>query len=130
MHTTVGTVCFFIREDEVLLFQIQQPTGELHWNGIGGVVDPGETTTQALVREISEETKLKVDEQDVIESKVVTIDRLDLHVFITKKWGGRLEIIDPTIKQFKWFKFSDVPYSKMHKGNDDWLPEVLDSARL
>lgn len=123
-----GTVCFIVRDGRVLLALIEYPNGTRLWNGIGGVVDSGETPAQAVVREISEETMLSVNAKDVHESAVIDLGELDLHVFISKNLGGDLKVIDPTLKELKWFDFADIPYSQMHTGNSDWLPGVLGAS--
>ncbi len=125
MHKTVGTVCFIVDNGKVLLAEIEYPDGKRLWNGIGGVVDAGETPKQAVVREISEETELAVAETEVVEVFILQIEDLDLHVFTAAKWAGTLTITDPTLKQLRWFEFDEVPYQKMHLGNDKWLPEIL-----
>jgi len=125
MNKTIGTVCFVVSDGKVLLAEIEYPDGKRLWNGIGGVVDTGETPQRAVVREISEETKLVVNESDVKEMKVVNIDNLELHIFVTSKWSGELQVLDPTLKQLKWFEFDSVPYSQMHIGNEKWLPRIL-----
>jgi hypothetical protein len=43
MSKTIGTVCFIISGDKVLLAEIEYPDGRRLWNGIGGelaTVDP------------------------------------------------------------------------------------------
>lgn len=130
MDTTIGTVCFIVDNGKVLLAEIEYPDGKRLWNGIGGVVDKGETSRQAVVREISEETKLVAKEMDVVENTVINVGSLELHVFTTEKWNGELEIIDPTLKQLQWFGFESVPYAKMHQGNDEWLPGILQTFVL
>ncbi len=128
MKHVVGTVCFIKIDNKVLLAEIEYPDGRRLWNGIGGVVDPGETPTQVVVREISEETKLLVRPSEVVESKIITIGILELHVFTASSYTGELEVIDPTLKQLKWFDLDDVPYQQMHPGNDTWLPDILKRA--
>lgn len=129
MSKTTGTVCFIITKNKVLLAEIEYPDGRRLWNGIGGVVDEGETPTQAVLREIGEETKLIVRKEDVVQAIVVQIGNLELHVFTATKWEGELATIDPTLKQLKWFDINDVPYSRMHEGNEAWLPGVLATTR-
>ena len=120
-----GTVCFIVENGKVLLAHIQYPDGKLLWNGIGGVVEAGETPGDAVVREVAEETKLSLDKSDVRDVLTIDFPELDLHVFVTNRWSGTLEIIDPTLKEPRWFAFSDVPYAEMHERNDEWLPQIL-----
>jgi len=89
-NKTVGTVCFIISGGKVLLAEIEYPDGKKLWNGIGGVVESGETPTQGLLREISEETELKIKAEDAIEATVLTIADLELHVFVATKWEVNL----------------------------------------
>jgi 8-oxo-dGTP pyrophosphatase MutT (NUDIX family) len=121
----VGTVCFVIDQDRVLLAQIQYPDGRLLWNGIGGIVDPGETPKEAAVREIGEETKIAVDKEFLTEVHALELGELTPHVYVSRKWSGELVTIDPTLKQLRWFAFDDVPYSEMHDDNDVRLSKIL-----
>lgn len=123
----VGTVCFIVENGKVLLAHIEYPDGKLLWNGIGGVVEAGERPEQAVVREVAEETKLSLDERDVQDVLTINLPELDLHACISNRWQGELEIIDPTLKELRWFEISEVPYAEMHKGNDTWLPRILAS---
>lgn len=125
MAKVKGTVCFIVEDDRVLLAEIEYPDGRRLWNGIGGVIEDGETPAQAVVREIGEETKLVVNEKDVQKMTVVNVDDLELHVLIARAWSGTLETVDPTLKQLKWFSFKEIPYQQMHKGNEQWLPGIL-----
>jgi len=123
----IGTVCFIIENGTVLLAHIQYRDGRLLWNGIGGGVEPGETPTQAVIREVSEETKMTLSPDGIRDVLTINLQDLELHVFISEQWHGELEIIDPTLKELRWFALDDVPYAHMHEGNDEWLPRILGS---
>lgn len=125
MERTIGTVCFVISRNKVLLALIEYLDGKRLWNGIGGIVDAGETPEQAVSREISEETNLVVAEEYVQDAKTVLIGDLELHILVATNWSGEESIIDPTLKELRWFDISEVPYDRMHLDNDKWLPEIF-----
>lgn len=122
----IATVCFFIKDDQVLLVEIEYPDGRKLWNGIGGKVDNDESPIDAVIREIGEETKLIVDKANVIQKHVFIEGDFELHIFVTSQWLGEPVARDPTLKRFKWFTFNEVPYKNMHNKNDEWLPAVLE----
>lgn len=51
-------------QSEVLLVENRRRNGELDWSTPGGVIDPGESSTAALTREVTEETGLTVEGWD------------------------------------------------------------------
>jgi 8-oxo-dGTP diphosphatase len=50
------TLCFLVRNREVLLIHRRRSPNRGLWNGIGGHLEPGETALQGMLREIREET--------------------------------------------------------------------------
>ncbi len=127
MKKRVGTVCFIVENNKVLLALIEYSPNDRKWNGIGGFVEENESPEDAVVREISEETFIQVDKNDLTRVKELDLD-IRLIIFKTKKWIGELKIKDSSLKELKWFEFDKIPYSQMHEGNDKWLPEVLKLA--
>ena len=85
MSKIIGTVCFIIQNNKVLLAEIQMPNGTRVWNGLGGVVEDSESLEEAVAREMAEETKLIIKPGDVTEAKVITIGDLELHAMVTHK---------------------------------------------
>lgn len=128
MKKTIGTVCFITHGQQVLLAEIKYPNGNTLWNGIGGVVDRGESPEQAVCREISEETDLVVDVKDVKHATTIYLDNLELFVFTASRWSGKLITVDPSLISLRWFALENVPYHQMHTGNDEWLPKVLNGV--
>jgi 8-oxo-dGTP diphosphatase len=60
-HPIVGVGGIIFREDQVLLIKRGKEPGLGQWSIPGGVVRPGETLKEAVVREIFEETHLRVE---------------------------------------------------------------------
>lgn len=80
----------------------------------GGSVDAGETVTQALVRELSEELQIEVQQSDLepFDESLKPADQVedfDLHLvrFIVKKWSGEIKIANE-IEEIAWID-STVP---------------------
>ncbi|SES65718.1 8-oxo-dGTP diphosphatase [Oceanobacillus limi] len=64
------TIAFIKRGNEILLLNREAATWMGSWNGVGGKLEPGETPTACIMREIYEETGIRVNE--VVDKGTVT----------------------------------------------------------
>ena len=93
----IGVVVF--KEEQVVLIKRGQPPGEDTWSLPGGLVEVGEHLQEACLREVKEETGLKIDCYDAI----TVLDRIEpddkgsirYHYVIIDFWG---EAISGSIK--------------------------------
>ncbi len=82
------------------------------WDAIGGKVEPGETTAQALARELSEELGIvptavqplaSLDDADARGQGVATY-----HFFTVTEWHGDPTIRDDEHSELRWFTLAEA----------------------
>ena len=133
-----GTLCFLIRgnpPDQVLLGFKKVGFGAGKHGGFGGKIEAGETVTMAAVRELEEETGVKVFEKDLQPMAHLTFQfpaKPDwsqvVHVFLVTKWDG--DPVESTEMIPAWFAIDDIPFQQMWQDVCHWLPRVLAGDRV
>ena len=80
----------------------------------GGKIEPGETPKQAVIRELKEEFRINVQEEDLVEfdkntAPAANSPEVNVHmiVFLVKKWQGEI-IPDNEVEEIRWLT-SDTP---------------------
>ncbi len=125
-----GTVCFLTKDNEVLLVLIEYSSNDKKWTGIGGYVNDGESLEDVIIREAQEESFIKIERDSLRKVAKLAEKDLELNVFLANKWSGELKAKEPSLKEFRWFRNDQLPFSEMHKDNDKWLPQVLEGKLL
>lgn len=131
-----ATLVFLLRRGKVFLALKKQKIGEGFLNGYGGGIEPGETPTQAIVREVDQECGLKLDPQWLIERGVVRFHNqkpkgvfiCEVHMFVALEWTGFPRASEEMGKP-KLFPVDNLPFQRMMKGDPLWLPYVLDLGK-
>lgn len=102
------------RDDDVLLVRETRAEAEV-WGLPGGVVEPGELLTEALVREVSEETGLLVERIGplvVVSQHFIPAfeNALTAYTFEIVSFTGTLVIDDPDglVQEARWFRLGDA----------------------
>ncbi|MCB1189919.1 MAG: NUDIX domain-containing protein [Leptospiraceae bacterium] len=113
-----GVGVILINEKEEILFEKRADCGV--WGLIGGKVDPGESVTQTLHREVLEETGLQVEIVNFLgvysepEDRIVTyLDNGDVAqlvdiVFVVRKIAGNLKKSEES-EELKFFSKDNLP---------------------
>lgn len=127
------TLCFLIKNDEILLAMKKRGFGQGKWNGLGGKLLEGETPREAAIRETEEE--ISVTPIDL--EQVATINFLwkekpewdqECHVYFATSWQGEPTEGEEMAPQ--WFKQTDLPFDEMWPDDPLWLPRVLVGEKL
>ncbi|PPF80641.1 NUDIX hydrolase [Subtercola sp. Z020] len=128
-------VCYLLRRApdgraEVLLGQKLTGLGAGRLVGPGGKVEPGESAIEAIVREVQEETGIRVAPGDLRE--VGFLDYEFPHrrawsqqstVFTATRWEG--EPIASEELAPRWIAVDAIPFERMWDDAKHWLPAVL-----
>ena len=111
----VGVGALVVDEGRILLVKRASEPGLGLWSIPGGVLRVGETLEEALVREVEEETGIKVEVEcllDVLDLIVRDEDgRVKYHYvlvdYLAKPLGGEIRP-SPETPEVKWVKIDDV----------------------
>lgn len=134
--TKQATLCFLLRDDEILLGMKKRGFGEGKYNGFGGKVKPGETIEEATLRELYEESGVKADSSDL--EKVAEFDFFFptvekdwdqvVHVFFIRNWQGEPQESEE-MKPI-WINKDKLPFNKMWADDFHWFPRVLSGKKV
>jgi len=118
----VGFGVMILKDNKVLLGKRHQDPNkadsELHgggtWTMPGGKIHFGEAFEEAAVREVMEETGIKIN-QDKLKFISLTNDRVfDAHFitvgFLCKDFKGKAKVMEPNeITEWQWFELNSLP---------------------
>ena len=132
-----ATLCFPVRDGNVLLGFKTSKIGKDCWNGYGGGIEKGERAVEAAVRELGEECGLRTTPNHLEKIAVVdfhnrtsdgTTFMCRVHAYIVTSWEGVAlesdEMLAPT-----WFPANALP-TKMMLADQFWLPLALSGKKI
>ena len=122
------TLCYPIRNGQVLLAMKKRgfATGKL--NGPGGKFEPGETPEQACRREVKEEVSVELiglEPRGIVKFRFADKPDWDqdCHIFVAMDVAGEPQETEEMKPE--WFPISDLPFDRMWEDDPHWLPGVL-----
>ena len=125
----VGSICL-IRKNGRLLLQ-ERALGRFgggKWDAPGGKLRPGESPEECIVREVAEETGLRIDGATYRGSFDVYFGEHEqpdwtVDVFSASRFDGRLRA--NAEGRLRWFAEDQIPYERMWASDRCWLPDLL-----
>ena len=121
-----ATLCFVIRNGQVLLIEKKRGLGAGKINAPGGRFEPGETAEQCAVRETEEEllvTPTGLREQGVLRFQFKDGYALQCHVFSATGCEGTATETEEAVP--RWTDLALIPYEQMWADDELWLPAFL-----
>ena len=135
--TVEATLCFLIVGDppqEILLGLKKVGFGKGKYGGVGGKIVDGETAVHAAIRELEEETSIRVHEDDLVRMAHLTFLfpykpewSQVVHVFLARSWT--VEAVESREIVPSWFQADEIPFEQMWADCRHWLPPVLAGQR-
>ncbi len=129
------TLCFLLKDDQVLLAMKKRGFGAGKWNGVGGKVAEKEDVVAAAAREIKEEVGVTVAPEDLERVGTLNFDFSDEHdwaqsctVFIARRWEGEPSESEEVRPQ--WYRKNALPFDSMWVDDPHWLPMVLAGKKI
>jgi 8-oxo-dGTP diphosphatase len=101
-------------------------------NGPGGKVEADESPASSVVREVAEETGLRLETVraggalDLVYGEPAS-RRILVHVFVCERFGGRVRGREGVLR---WYPEARLPYERMWPDNRYWLACVLDGGTV
>jgi 8-oxo-dGTP diphosphatase len=129
--TERATLCFVIRDGQILLILKKRGLGAGKINGPGGRIEPGETPMQAAIRETEEElgvTPLGVEERGELHFQFEDGYALHCTVFVATDCLG--EPVETDEAEPRWTSLDAIPYGDMWADDQHWLPGVIQGGRF
>lgn len=125
---TLATLCYIIEDGKVLLQEKKRGIGAGNINAPGGKFEEGEAPQDCVVREVFEETGLRISDlknHGILHFFFGQRNMPDwiVHVFSTKSFQGELK--ESEEGKPKWFDTGEIPYDKMWKDDKYWIPLML-----
>ena len=131
--TINATLCYIKKENKVLMLHRIKKVNDIHegkWNGLGGKIEQGETPEECIIREVYEESGLKIESP--ILKGIITFPLFDgendwlVFVFLSDKFSGN--IIESNEGKLEWIDKDKILALPLWEGDKIFLPWVFDET--
>lgn len=128
----LATLCYVQQNNTTLMIHRIKKENDIHagkWNGLGGKFQPGETPEECVIREVFEESGLRIQLPEL--RGILTFPNFArdedwyAFVFVAAKFEG--ELIDSPEGDLKWIPNGDVMNLNLWEGDRFFLP-LLDQS--
>jgi len=127
----LATLCYVMHDDNTLMLYRNKKENDYHegkWNGLGGKLEAGETPEECAIREIYEESGLKVTEPEM--KGLITFPMFDkiedwyVFIFVFKKFKG--DLIDSPEGELEWIPNEKLTELNLWDGDKIFIPWLFE----
>lgn len=123
-----GSMCLILKDGKVLMILNTRGENKDRWNFPGGHSESTETPEQCVLREVFEETGLRLkDHKHLGVIRFFNQNKPEsnwkVHIFVAKQISGRLRESDEG--RLNWFDQVNLPINLMWPADKIWVPEAL-----
>ena len=79
----IVTLCFVKKDNKILMINRNKPPFMGMWNALGGHLEDNETPKECAIREIYEESNVKVDNAELISISTWNYDYDEIYVYVS-----------------------------------------------
>jgi len=130
MSIKQSVLVYLLNKGKVCLGMKKIRYGQGKWNGFGGKIEPDESKEEAAVREVWEETGLKIQLKDLVKKASFYYHESpqdwEVEVYTCDKWKGEIKESDEMKPE--WFDIKKLPYEQMWENDVLWIEKVLTSS--
>ena len=129
------TLIFVLNREKkrILLGMKKRGFGVNKYNGYGGKVEMNESILQGAIRELEEESGLKVADLNRVGYIVFHMEEsqkiMKVHVY-TYDEKEELTPIETDEMRPQWFGFDEIPFDRMWPDDPYWLPLLLQGKKF
>jgi 8-oxo-dGTP diphosphatase len=120
-----------VRDDRLLVVRRSRPPAQGVYTLPGGVVEVGESLTEAIAREVMEETALRIEPIALAGYREAIVrdgdDRVERHFVIlcfAARWAGGEPVLNEELSEAHWLRPGDLAGLTTTAG----LAEIVDAA--
>ncbi len=127
----LATLCYVRHDNKTLMLFRNKKENDYHegkWNGLGGKFEAGETPEECAVREVFEESGLRV--KDPVMKGFITFPLFDgvddwyVFVFVFKSFEG--ELIDSPEGKLEWIPDDKLTELNLWEGDSVFMPWLFE----
>ena len=126
-----ATICCIRQRNKVLLKMANRGISKGYWNFAGGKIEPHETPKQNIIREVFEETGLRL--HTVQENGRMTIHNMPkgqhtIYLYSSCGYIGSLKSTEEG--KVKWFNIKKMPFDEMWDTARYVIPPILNGEKF